>query len=252
MIATCINSPRKERKKGVKRGPYKKRQQQQQEQQLLSDAPIVAQQDVSSATAIVAPSTSAFIADNNTMVSWDNGNIEQPQYDTPSLTQQESPLASSSPLSADMAFGYNLAPSVGTGESSLLSSNFSWDDQQLLGLLPPEIVTSSSYPPAPFNTAPHYHPFQQEQPVDINKCCNYVVEAQQQPMCTCVIPPQQYQQETAVNVMMNQQSDESSWLTMMQPAQQQQQQMIPQQQHFTPELHNNNNNGFWQSFLSTA
>lgn len=30
LTATCTNSPRKERKKGVKRGPYKKRQQQQQ------------------------------------------------------------------------------------------------------------------------------------------------------------------------------------------------------------------------------
>ncbi|ORY90994.1 hypothetical protein BCR43DRAFT_92745 [Syncephalastrum racemosum] len=41
LVATCTNSPRKERKKGVKRGPYKKRQQrkmqlQQQQQQASS------------------------------------------------------------------------------------------------------------------------------------------------------------------------------------------------------------------------
>ncbi|KAI8147608.1 hypothetical protein BJV82DRAFT_710101 [Fennellomyces sp. T-0311] len=187
LTATCTNSPRKERKKGVKRGPYKKRQQQQQES--------------SSSSSSSSP--------------WEYNN-------TPPLTQQESPL-SSSPLSADYGT-YAAAES-----SSPLSPNFSlnWDDQ-LLGLLPPDI--DFSYP-LQYEQQPSSIKYDQQPPA---------IKYDQQPIIKYEQEQQLYytdEQLCACTPVVNQ---PASWM-MMQP--QQQPMQYPQEQPA---------NGFWQSFLSTA
>ncbi|KAI7886312.1 hypothetical protein K492DRAFT_190278 [Lichtheimia hyalospora FSU 10163] len=238
LTATCTNSPRKERKKGVKRGPYKKRQQQQQQR--------------SSATAVANKKA---VAEQTT---WDDSNLAALPYNngtsdnivypqriiTPPLTQQESPLTSS-PLSADATYGYATTTTAvecdgSCSSSSPISPNFpinAWDDP-LFGLVPTEMAEPimvqdlASIPPA---IPPQYPSFDDTAAVVshdmMTKTQQYYYPVAEEPMCTSCIPQQSLDMTYNGNHyhMYNQQY-----------MQQQQQ----QQQH--------HHNGYWQTFLTNA
>ncbi|CDH55196.1 hypothetical protein RO3G_04517 [Lichtheimia corymbifera JMRC:FSU:9682] len=267
LTATCTNSPRKERKKGVKRGPYKKRQQQQQQQRssgkhmehcyikknptntLLSSLA----SNVANKKAVAEQTT--WDDTNLAALSYNNGpsdNIVYPQrIITPPLTQQESPVTSS-PLSADAGYGYATTTTAvecdgSCSSSSPLSPNFpinAWDDP-LFGLVPTEMAEPimvqdlASVPPV---ITPQYPPAFDDGSAAVSHDVMtktqqqyYYPVAEEQPMCTSCIPQQSFDMAYNGNHyhhMYNQQH-------YMQQQQQQQQQQQP-------------HNGYWQTFLTNA
>lgn len=179
---------------------------------------------------------------------YNNGANESTVYPqriiTPPLTQQESPLTSS-PLSADAAYGYATATTAvecdgSCSSSSPLSPNFpinAWDDP-LFGLVPTEMAEPimvqdlASVPPA---IPPQYPPFDELSAAVshdmMTKTQQYYYPVVEETMCTSCIPQQQ-SFDMAYNG--------NHYHMYNQHYMQQQQQQ--QQQH----------NGYWQTFLTNA
>ncbi|KAI7886927.1 hypothetical protein K492DRAFT_189688 [Lichtheimia hyalospora FSU 10163] len=218
LTATCTNSPRKERKKGVKRGPYKKRQtaQQQQEEQ-----------------GVIGAST---FNTNNDMYQ------QQPINITPPLTTNTSPL-SSSPLSADLGYNYlaathDVASSASASSLSPVSPHFpqlAWENpRQYDGLwqdtsaidntnvmvqhMDAPITTNNTMTTTGFDSVAYN---------------NMVKSQQQQPFDFL------YMEDPCIMT-----SDDNTWAMYSQQQQQQQQQMQYYQQ---PQ-----STGYWQTFLANA
>lgn len=218
LTATCTNSPRKERKKGVKRGPYKKRQtahQQQQEQGVIG--------------------TSTFNTNNDM--------YQQPLNITPPLTTNTSPL-SSSPLSADLGYNYlatthDVASSASASSLSPVSPHFpqlAWENnpRQYDGLWQDApgidntnvMVQHLDAPITNNNTMTTTTAF------DSLAYNNMVKSQQQQPYDFL------YMEDPCIMT-----SDDNTWAMYSQQQQQQQQVQYYQQPQST---------GYWQTFLANA
>ncbi|KAF7730040.1 hypothetical protein EC973_002985 [Apophysomyces ossiformis] len=163
LTATCTNSARKERKKGVKRGPYKKRQRQTQEIQVYSSDEWQMKHSRKNSDQLSLPysfdessslstgSHSHWGSSSNTAVATCNNNnssssnkedntsfISQPILDpsytqpvpmtTPPLVQSSSPLSSTQ--SDDIYYTTTTAPSTSPFATTHLQDGW-WEDQLL-------------------------------------------------------------------------------------------------------------------------
>lgn len=220
LTATCTNSPRKERKKGVKRGPYKKRQtahQQQQEQGVIG--------------------TSTFNTNNDM--------YQQPLNITPPLTTNTSPL-SSSPLSADLGYNYlattthDVASSASASSLSPVSPHFpqlAWENnprqydalwQDAPGIDNTNVMVQH------VDAAPITNNTMTTTAFDSIAYNNMVKSQQQQPYDFL------YMEDPCIMT-----SDDNTWAMYSQQQQQQQQQQV--QYYQQPQ-----STGYWQTFLANA
>lgn len=220
LTATCVNSPRKERKKGVKRGPYKKRQQAtaQQSTAASSNPPALTNLDSSDSDgAAITPSPTQFYCPDDFR--------QQPSLITtspPLLLQQQQ--QEPSPLSVTSSFDDMLVGCMNTGSSNVgnmtspPTSQFDmwWNQPQM-----PE-----SFPVAK----------QQPQHVPYNPTATF-----------CDDPYVVYSQQSSVIYPAQQQMPyQEKWV-----AQQHQQPQPCQHQPYQQLQQDCTSVGYWQSFLST-